>query len=754
MLKLIVCLWALMAVLDIRAAASRPDGVEATGPKRPLTVKDAIEMRHLVALDAPFTRGEKRYFEFSPGGDAFFILTRNSSVETGLIHYDLTLYRVADVLDYLNGADAAVRSRHLVRVSTQAKRGRLRQRAIRDAKWSVDGRSIFYIGDNGETPGQVYRIDLSDMRGVQVSHHPRTILSFEIDAENNTLIFLSTVENFDRDRERNSFVVGERHILGVAEINRENPFYFNYRFYQAPLSASAAKVIGEPRFTEDLPHYAAPRFWLSPDGRKVIALVPYKQPIPAAFFEDFEQPLNDAVQRIKGAVEFDEQGLAELPNWWALKFVLIDTATGHQQDIIENTVNAFTGTFFRVRWLPDSSGAVLAGSFLPTGPSAPEAWRSRYQQPAIVHVDVASGTVTRIADVPSYRSAEPGYAMDDLWLGQDHQVHVTLRARSGRDVTSYVYRKGADGWTVEPGRPHQGRDGRTLRLSVEQGLNTPPEIVATDDATGSRRTMTDLNPGFTGLTFGKAEPYDWVDAEGRAWRGGLVYPPGFVPGRRYPLVIQTHGFQPETFLIDGAAPWGPYAAQALANRDMVVLQLPDNYERGSVGRRMEVTIHRHGMEAAIADLSSRGVIDHHRVGIMGLSASCLYVDEMITFSDHPIAAAAITDGLMLSFGMFIRFHGLDAGMGQFEPYVDGGLPWGATLPTMLSRYSTFNLDRVKTPLRIERYLNGLRYVGEYWDTYALLKRLGKPVEFVVYPHANHQTINPLDRMASAGGNVD
>ena len=71
------------------------------------------------------------------------------------------------------------------------------------------------------------------------------------------------------------------------------------------------------------------------------------------------------------------------------------------------------------------------------------------------------------------------------------------------------------------------------------------------------------------------ERFAWTDQADLEWLSGLVYPPDFQHGKRYPLVIQTHGFHDE-FLIDGPVGMSSaYAAQGLANKSILVLQMPD-----------------------------------------------------------------------------------------------------------------------------------------------------------------------------------
>lgn len=55
------------------------------------------------------------------------------------------------------------------------------------------------------------------------------------------------------------------------------------------------------------------------------------------------------------------------------------------------------------------------------------------------------------------------------------------------------------------------------------------------------------------MSVGEASIYHWKDATDYAWVASLIKPPEYVRGKRYPLVIQTHGFHNEhEFITDGA----------------------------------------------------------------------------------------------------------------------------------------------------------------------------------------------------------
>ncbi len=123
---------------------------------------------------------------------------------------------------------------------------------------------------------------------------------------------------------------------------------------------------------------------------------------------------------------------------------------------------------------------------------------------------------------------------------------------------------------------------RAVKIEWRQGLNDPPALYAVDIRSGRERLVFDPSPKLrTEFTIGRVENIQWKDREGRAWRGRLHYPVGYNTGQRYPLVVQTEGIvlQSDEFSLTGAGSFmeGVYAAQPLANRGMVVLQVQEQF---------------------------------------------------------------------------------------------------------------------------------------------------------------------------------
>src|SRR5262249_50738103 len=135
------------------------------------------------------------------------------------------------------------------------------------------------------------------------------------------------------------------------------------------------------------------------------------------------------------------------------------------------------------------------------------------------------------------------------------------------------YKKTAKGWIGVSGRTTMAAAAPTL--SLDQGLNTPMKLVAVEPRSRERRVGYDPTPDLlTTRSLVDEDVGRWKTKAGAPWIAGLYWPAGYVKGQRYPLVIQTHGFDSTGFWPDGIFSTGE-AAQPLAGLGVMVLQLND-----------------------------------------------------------------------------------------------------------------------------------------------------------------------------------
>ncbi len=397
-----------------------------------------------------------------------------------------------------------------------------------------------------------------------------------------------------------------------------------------------------------------------------------------------------------------------------------------------------------VCWGPTSESVVIANVFLPLDITDSAERHTRVARPGIVELNVRN----RHLKVIAYRDS-----LEVLtWAPATNTVEFALR--KGRLAGSRVrYRKVAERWQEVRG----GIVASPPFLVVEQGLNLPPRLVALDQPAKRRAVVLDPNPQIAQLGLGREEIARWRTQSGRERIGGLYYPRDFVHGHRYPLVIQTHGFDSTAFRPDGTFPTAN-AAQPMAAHGMLVLQIGGADDGTWVPDFMtlrEAPSNMEEIEAAIDRLDSLGLVDHSRVGLIGFSRTCFYVLYTLTHSSYPIAAAAITDGVDFGYFQYMVYKSAWLGTGYtLDEYkgVNGGPPFGKNLDVWRDRAPGFNLDRIKAPLRLEAI--GLETVLGEWEPYAGLLLQQKPVELFVIPDGEHILVKPWERLASSQGNVD
>jgi hypothetical protein len=255
--------------------------------------------------------------------------------------------------------------------------------------------------------------------------------------------------------------------------------------------------------------------------------------------------------------------------------------------------------------------------------------------------------------------------------------------------------------------------------------------------------LLDLNPQFATLSFGHVEVIHWRSPDGQEFEGGLYLPPNYEPGKRYPLVIQTHGFISNRFSMDGRLEWSSaFAARPLAANGFIVLQSAMFADSTTQEGPREMGRY----ESAIDYLDGRGLIDRNRVGIVGFSRTVFEVAYALTHSTYHFAAASLVDGMDGGYFQYIALRPGDNG------FVNGGDPFGDALKLWIKNSPAFNLDKITTPIRLSSL--GRSSILEFWEWLSGLTQLNKPVDFVYLANAPHLLVKPSERFVAQQELVD
>jgi len=709
-----------------------PVATSAPASRQAFTVEHSIEMTVLNDVDRNLLNGET--VPLSPDGRHFFVVTRKGNLATGVNDYTMWLYECEAVRRSIPKADLP-RGLPIVKFSASSNRA-----GIARARWMEDSRTIAFLAENpGQTP-QLYTFDIQTKVLTRKTDHPSAIVDFDLNLASSEFIYFAEYPADNSERIAHGYEVDNTFVLDVMKGG--SALIKRGAFYIGGTADSPAREVN----IEPYQFNGSRGIWLAPQGRWAI-VTRLVTAAPKSWWTDY-RPVNHP--------PFNQASSAQLESFSTpnpavfLQYMLVDVRTGEAKPLLDAPTGLlFGGMALDAQWLPDGVHVIVANTFLPLRGVDGEELERRKASPSVVELNLETGKILRIRDL-LVATPEDSRPMRPF-VGTDLQANgdLSLTLQSGGRERSVLLRKIRGAWQ-EIGVPKdQKRSGPRLTVNVVQSLNEAPELRATDVISGRSKVVTDLNPQFRGLEMGQAEAFHWTDANGRPWMGGLLKPIGYEPGKRYPLVIQTHGFDPTKFLIDGpfGSPSG-YAARALINRGIMVLQAQD--APPPYGVPEEPVNQVKGFESAVATLARAGLIDPERVGLHGFSRTGLAVQHALVFSTMKIAAASVADAN--SVGMLnylLSFGGGYPAMMDTE-WIVGAPLWGdENAQRWQERDPIFHLDRVRAPLLIHAYM-----APGWFDAYAILRRHRRPVEYWAYPDSAHNPVKPWHRRTTQGLTVD
>jgi dipeptidyl aminopeptidase/acylaminoacyl peptidase len=747
---------------------------------RPFTVTDSIEMTQIVDPELPNTGwlpSKKAKFKRSPDGKKIAMVVRRGNLGTGFNEYALWSFDVGDLLRFIRSRSTRYPTASvLAQFATESS-----DDAIDQVRWIRGGQAIAFVGRAPNRPAQVFAVDVETKRLTQLTHDEGDVIRFGLSPDGKVAVYAAGIVPDLTAKRRYGWTVTSSPVWALSAASGDQVFPALYGYFVLHVDTGA-------KIPVDLePTWFPQELAISPTGKSAIVAHPVKMFPESWSGYDFIQR-RIARQRDAlfcstgvrpsnlGSLSGDDTFAASMDD--VGMFHLIDLASGAAKPLVVAPAiipaadpDTKSGGWDRgsVSWSADGTTVLLPPSLMPLDSALSDDHRKRRKEMlAIYSVDIPSGSTAVVADLTSYVSTDNWefmplipYAMETSaqYVSSD-TIAVAISAPDGTQGRTTRYARRGGKW-IAAGTVKRGPD-IGVELDVRQDLNTPPDVFATEIATRKSKRITDLNPKLRELTLARVEAFNWTDRLGVRRKGGLFLPPGHVFGQRLPVVIQMGGFNRNEFQVDGPQQiTTAMAAQALANKDILVLQAPDFWNPASpvagCEQPREVVTEADqviaGLEAAIDALDAAGLIDRGRVGLLGFSRTGMNVHEFLAFSSYPIAAATVADSVAMTPSNYAGMYGIAfPGMLEFESAEVMGAPfWGPGVETWRKRSYFFNLDRIRTPIRYE---HNWTLMPTQWDPYAILKRMQRPVEFVHFPINQHILRTPDTRYTSQQGNVD
>ncbi|WP_263377321.1 hypothetical protein [Granulicella paludicola] len=729
------------------------------------SVKDDIAMARFTDPSAERDDPSGSDTKYSPNGQYAAIITTRGLLASDQVESTVFVFDLNDVKHYLHDPSLKTPIPHIVAVVSARPAGEQMSAfapAIKDLRWSSDSRSLYFLRRSSEGTSQVAEVGLS---GGDV--HTLTPAGYDVDRfdiSRDRIVYLASPIGQARPTQGEAI---NRDALDVTGVKLADIVFPGRLTSYYPKTYILGIAHPDSKASQQVPGYAEQDitvhselfpFKLSPNGRQLISMLPvskvsssWKAYNPVAAYQQLRLDGSDPqLASPENALRPREYGLTDLstgrtvpliaaPNAWSLGHSDVNTAV----------------------WSTDGSRVLVTNVFLPLEEKAGASPQQLNEPCAVASVDLPSLHARCLL----FRNTNPPTSQDRVEavrFGKDaDEVIVSATPVYSVEHKSSLYRLRGGRWISDPldssaaynVRPDIERSAaigavERPKVFIRQALNDPPTLWASDSNVGRAREIWDPNPQLKQIGLGEASVYRWKDHTGREWTGGLVKPIGYLPGHRYPLVIQMYQFRENEFLTDGTEP-SAFAARELASVGFMVLQIR---KKPSLISEADPQIHLDAYESAIDSLSQAGMIDRSKVGAVGFSWTCWYVVNAIVKAPKLFAAATVADGLDNSYMQYVLFAPGATVIRDQMDRIRGGGPIGSNLDRWIKESPAFHLDQVLTPVRIE-VINPASVLQE-WELYSSLYMQHKPVDLIYFPEGTHIHQRPLERLESQQGNID
>jgi hypothetical protein len=739
-------LWLAVAMASIANAKDTPSA------KRAFTVHDSIAWTHIVAPDEP-SRSADAVGLFSPDGSRFVIHARRGDLERNANIETLLVYRTPEVVRYAGFMKGVLPPKATTLLEVPVVND---WEYLSNVRWLNDS-DVGFISKGANGHMQAFSVNAYTKAVVQLTFSETDVVS--VASRHDVMVYMARAPG----RKPSQVTIVEHQSLSELLAGADDPDWLQ----AAPVETFVA-IPGRPGPGKlQLPAMwidpSLRRVWIAPSGNYAVLLAPaVSAPVHWAAYEvpDYER-FGFSARRVSS-----DPTSIELGN--RVRYMLVDLRTRQVRPLLDapSGVITFNGTPLEVFWSHDERSVIVTNTYLPLNVPDQVAVAERRGRPALADVDVTTGEAAPImwesVQTDAQRAAgqrQESRVVQVEWYDEVETVCAQKRQSADGATRTDCFKHNGAHWDKVQLPRRAGKRQKQLLVEKVEGLNERPAVrlsMGTGDQPlpdARERILLDPNPQAEDMTFGTTTVFTWKDGNGVEWVGGLLLPPNYRPGTRYPLVVQTHGFRRDRFLLDGPSSQATtaFAAQALANAGIVVLQVQDP-PRAVTADQQEGPAAAEGYRAAIEQIIGDGIAEASKVGLIAFSRTGYHALHLLAKYPRLLSAVTISDALQAGYWQYVTVAANRTDAEISVSRLTGGAPEFGTIADWFARNPIYKLGGTSAAIRLEE--TGRTAGMGMWETYTILRRSGKPVELVLFPEGSHLLRKPSERLASQGGNVD
>ena len=235
---------------------------------------------------------------------------------------------------------------------------------------------------------------------------------------------------------------------------------------------------------------------------------------------------------------------------------------------------------------------------------------------------------------------------------------------------------------------------------ITQDFDDSPDIFVAGSGLSNARQVTETNPFHAEYAWGHSELIEYTTDRGRRLQGSLIYPAGYEPGEKYPMIVYNYELLSQNVHRYVAPSERSYYNTAVfMSQGYFVLQPDIVFRPRQPGWSVVECI-----TAAVSRVIEMGVVDPERVGIVGHSMGGFNTSFVATHT-HGIFAAAVAGAPITDLVSYYGDHHWGSGVAETDHIETGQERMEVALYEDLQAYidnsAVYNAHDMSVPLLIE-----------------------------------------------------